>query len=256
MVVAEDESEDGDMSDDQHEHVPAGNVYVSAAAAAPHRRALRRKQALVGVAGAAALLAGAGFLAAQLMEPQQETLPEPAALAPPATVATPGIEGTGQSVVPGDLPAPRTTYPADPARRTPSPTPSDLQTEIDASVAAGGFPQAASPSAAQGQSGPVTRRVETVRNGTVRVSSARFDLSDKGDRRLAADQGRLVADGVHCTNRVRFEEGETAVVRDGLLLCWRTSDQRSVVTMAIVKQGVPDTADSVAVIEREWAALD
>jgi hypothetical protein len=44
-------------------------------------------------------------------------------------------------------------------------------------------------------------------------------------------------------------------VRPNLLLCWRTSDDRSVATVLIDQSGKPSTADSVRIIDREWAKL-
>ncbi|MFI1994347.1 hypothetical protein [Actinoplanes sp. NPDC020271] len=233
--------EDGDMTDDEHH----GHVYASAAATTPGRK-VRHTQVVIGVSGALAVLAGAYLITTQVMETSQKTLPEPAALAPLTTPVTPGIDGTGVSPVPGHLRASRTTHPAQIARRAPSPTPDDLGSSL---IPAPLETVAAAPHAM------VTRRVETLRNGTIRVSSARFDLSGQSDLRLAADAGYPVGDGVHCTSRVRFAADDPAAARDDLLLCWRTSDDRSVVTMAIATQGSPDPRDSVAVIEQEWATL-
>ncbi|WP_436527530.1 hypothetical protein [Actinoplanes sp. HUAS TT8] len=228
---------------DQHDRTHTGSVYASAAAVAP-RRSHHRRQVVIGVTGALALLAGAYLLTTQVMEADQDTLPEPAALAPLTTAATtPGIDGTGLSAVPGNLRASRTTHPAQAAKRAPSPTPSVLASAPSATAAA--FPQAM-----------VTRRVETVRNGTVRVSSARFDLTGQSDLLLAADAGHDEGDGVRCTSRVRFAASEPVTDRDGLLLCWRTSDDRSVVTMAVAAQGAPDPQDSILIIDQEWATLD
>jgi hypothetical protein len=236
---------DGEMTDDDHyDYVAKGSVYASAAATAP-RRSLRRKQAVAGVTGALALLTGTYFLTTRLMETSQDSLPEPAALAPLTTAARPAIDGTGISAVPGNLKAPRTTHPAQAAKRTPLPTPSDLAPRV-------GTP---SGTAEERPAGSVTRRVETVRNGTVRISSARFDLTGQSDLRYAADEGDAAGYGVYCTNRVRFDADEPVVEKAGLLLCWRTSDVRSVVTMAVAVQGTPDRQDSVGIIEQEWAAL-
>jgi hypothetical protein len=41
-----------------------------------------------------------------------------------------------------------------------------------------------------------------------------------------------------------------------MLVCWRTSARRSVVTVAVAEQGRPSSGDSVAVIQREWARLN
>lgn len=231
--------------EEQPARTHAGSVYASAAAIAP-RRGLRRRQLVAGATGAVAVIAGAYVLTTRLMESDQETLPEPAALAPLTTAATPGIDGTGLYAVPGNLQASRATRPAQTAKRAPSPTPSFLPSVV------------ASPSetAAARLHAMVMRRIETVRNGTVRVSSARFDLTGQSDLTLAADEGHAERDGVRCTNRVRFSPDEPAATRNSLLLCWRTSGDRSVVTMAVAARGRPDPEDSIGIIEQEWAALD
>ncbi|GIF13038.1 hypothetical protein [Actinoplanes teichomyceticus] len=245
------------MSDEQPERTPAGSLYTSAAATESHRRSMRRKQAVVGVTGAAAVLAGAGFLVGQLMESEQETLPEPAALPPLTTAATGGSEGTRRSAVPVTRHAFRTTRPAAPARRTPSPTPEKPAAEIARSAAAGGLPlRSAASATADRVRGTVTRRVETFGNQTVRVTSAHTDLSGHPELSLAADRGHPVADGVRCTDRVRPSAGASPGTGDRLLLCWRTSAERSVVTMTVATRGAPDETDSVAIIDREWAALE
>ncbi|GIF03679.1 hypothetical protein [Actinoplanes siamensis] len=248
------------MSDEeQPDRTPEGNVYTSAAAAAPRRRGLRRKRAALGVAGAVLVLAGGYLLTTVLMDDRQETRPEPAVLAPLTTVATPRMDGTGLSAVPGDLRASRTTRPAQAARRSPTPTPAEpAPTRLAPSARpATTPPETARTSATPEQQAPVpvTRRVEPVRNGTVRVSSARADLTGRGDLLLAADPGNAAGNGVRCTSEVRFSTDEPAAYRPDLLLCWRTSDRRSVVTMAVATRGTPDPGDSVDLIAREWATL-
>ncbi len=238
------------MSD--HDGLREGHIYVSAVVTAQRRRDLRRRLAVAGVTGTFAVLAGAYFLTTRVTGAGQDTVPEPAALAPLTTAVTPSTDGTGQSPVPGEFRASRTTRPAQPAKRTPSPTPATL-TALSAPV--GGPPQASETPGAV-KHGVVTRRVETVQNGTVRVSSARFDLTGENDLPLAADGGYAAGNDVRCTTRLRFGAGEPVAARAGLLLCWRVSDRRSVVTIAVAAHGMPDPRDSVDIIAREWAALE
>ncbi|WP_203742493.1 hypothetical protein [Actinoplanes cyaneus] len=242
------EPEDGEMTG----HEDQGHLYATTP-----DPGLRRKQVVTLACGALAVVAGAYLITTEVMESSQETLPEPAALAPLTTAATPGIDGTGVSVVPGTLRASRTTHPAKSARRAPSPTPDDLAPDdLAPADLASAVPAAPSAMVAAAPHAMVTRRVETIRDGTVRVSAARFDLSGQSDLRLAGDAGFPAGGGVNCTNRVRLDADDPASARSGLLLCWRTSDDRSVVTMAVVARGSPDARDSVDIIEQEWAALD
>ncbi|GIE88758.1 hypothetical protein [Actinoplanes regularis] len=231
---------------DRHDRLHQGQLYVSATVTAQRRRDFRRKLTVAGVTGAVAVLAGAYLLTTRVTETGQEAVPEPAALAPLTTAATPAIDETGRSAVPGNLRASRATRPAQPAKRAPSPTPATLAA-LSAPVGGPSGPE---------QRGIVTRRVETVQNGTVRVSSARFDLTGQNDLPFAADAGYAAGNDVRCTTRVRFSADEPVAAQPNLLLCWRVSDRRSVVTMAVAAHGLPDPRDSVDIIAREWASLE
>jgi hypothetical protein len=103
-------------------------------------------------------------------------------------------------------------------------------------------------------SGPVNQRDEATAEGTIRVMSAKRDLSGQHDLLLAADRGEAVGDA-RCTKKVRFSVNAKAREIPTLLLCWRTSDARSVVTMAVAKKGSPSSATSIEVLDREWAKL-
>ena len=48
---------------------------------------------------------------------------------------------------------------------------------------------------------------------------------------------------------------EKAAIRPNLLLCWRTSADRSVATVLVDQKGKPSAAESVQIINREWAKL-
>ncbi|GAA4590280.1 hypothetical protein BJY16_009184 [Actinoplanes octamycinicus] len=224
--------------EDQDGPAPQGSLYASAAAVAPSRRSLRRRQAIVALAGAAAILAGGAFLGTQLIDGRQPTLPQPAALAPqppPSPSAPPTEEPPPQLGAKPTLGAAR-------AKLSPVPSPT-----LDEELLAG-----ASLAALDRQ---VTERTETTRDGSIRITTARYDLTGQGRLALVADQGTM-AGSAHCTNRVRPAAGATATERPNLLLCWRTSPTRSVVTLAVNRSGRPAASGSVAVIEREWAALD
>ncbi|WP_189335309.1 hypothetical protein [Actinoplanes ianthinogenes] len=239
------------MADDEYDPQPQGSLYASAAAVAPSRRSLRRRQAVVAVAGAAALLAGGAFLGTQLIEVQQPTLPEPAALAPqtpPSPSAPPTEEPPPQLGAKPTLSAAR-------AKLSPMPSPSLDADELAASEAADGFLQHLAPASPGTADQQVTERIEATRDGSIRVTTARYDLSGRGQLSLLADQGTMVG-SAHCTNRVRFSAGAAAAERPHLMLCWRTSPTRSVVTMAVNRDSRPAATASVAVLEREWAALD
>ena len=253
-------------NEEQQEPEPQSGLYASAAAATPERRNQRRKQAIVGAAGAAAVLAGAAFLAVQLNDSDQESLPEPAAMAPQTTTtsdpaATSGATSAPVSVAPSVTRTSQVPKPAAPVERSPSPTPPARSREATPDAAA-------SPAAAGGavkdlrsklslpQEGAVNERTEALRNGTIRIVTAKRDLTGKRELLLAGDEGKPVGDGVTCTSDVKINAAVEEVQQPTMLLCWRTSKSRSVVTMAVIPKGDPPTAASAEIIAKEWAKLD
>ncbi|MBG0560165.1 hypothetical protein [Actinoplanes aureus] len=258
-----------------HEQQPPATE--EGAAAAPARRGKRRRLALIGTGAAAVVLAGGALLAAQSSDSQQ-SLPEPAAMAPLST-ATP-MAPVSAAVAAASLEAVASSAPASPASSaglvssaSASPAPkmeerkqasrSEEKTsaevrrkikEARAKAAADGVPlKRPLKQAAAGEAAVSERTVQT-KNGTIRVTTARDDLTGQRALAIAADKGERVG-SANCTNRIRFSAGVPARERPSLLLCWRTSAQRSVVTMAVTPNGKPKAAESVAIIDKEWAKL-
>ncbi|BBH63797.1 hypothetical protein ACTI_04820 [Actinoplanes sp. OR16] len=237
-------------ADEEHDDVSEGGLYAAATADTPERRNRRRKQALVAITGAAAVLAGGGFLALQLNNADQPSLPEPAALAPltgtaaasPSVEAEPSVTRTSK----------KAAKPADAVEISPAPSPSESESAAEAQASAAAKSEV---KAATAESGPITERTELLENGTIRIVSAPRDLTGERDLQLAADRGKPAGQGVKCTTKVRVAAGVPESQRPTLLLCWRTSEDRSVVTMAVVPSGEPPTASSVEIIGKEWARL-
>ncbi len=96
---------------------------------------------------------------------------------------------------------------------------------------------------------------EKVKNGSVRVTTAHRDLTGESALLIAGDRGKSVGGDVNCTNKVRFSQDAPAMERPTMLLCWRTSSDRSVVTMMATPDGEPSAGASVSIINREWAKL-
>jgi len=88
--------------------------------------------------------------------------------------------------------------------------------------------------------------------GTMRIMSARYDLSGQKEMLWAADQGSRHGD-VRCTQNFHFSSTGKAAVRPTMLLCWRTSAARSVVVLTVAKK--PSAADSAGVIDQRWNQL-
>ncbi|WP_430779995.1 hypothetical protein [Actinoplanes sp. G11-F43] len=226
---------------------PDSGLYMSSAAADPQRSARRRKQAIVGVAGAAAVLAGAGFLVTQLINDNQPRQPEPAALAPMTSPAVTESVPAPAPVEPSITRTPKATRHAAPVRISPVPPPPPSFDAIPEPA------EAAATAAVEGMLGAheeIHERTEALGAGTLRIVSARRDLTGERLTLLSRDQGRAVGQGVRCTSEMRFGTGLPPAA-PGILVCWRTSEYRSVITIGPGSA----TAESVAAINREWLSL-
>ena len=99
--------------------------------------------------------------------------------------------------------------------------------------------------------GAVSTSTRATAEGSIRVTTARADLTGRADLLPAGDGGTPAGDA-RCTRNLRLG-GAGARVMPAVLLCWRTSATRSVITLAT---GRPTIAGSLAVLDREWARLD
>lgn len=145
-----------------------------------------------------------------------------------------------------------------PAQTVPPVGGADAQTlkaikDARAQAAADGFPEMRPP----GQRANVltTSASENTAQGPIQITTARGDLRGASPQALAGDAGKAAGNGVSCTKRLRFSVNAPAKTIPNMLLCWKTSAERSVVTMATAKKGSPSTAASTAIIAREWAKL-
>jgi hypothetical protein len=239
----------------------------------PERRVAGRRRTVVVATGAAAILGGGAFLAVHAGNARQDSLPEPPSIAAAgASAAAPAMPDVSPAAVasassqPTQAPVPaatdgsttRTTTSASTERSS-----SAAQKEMNkarAKAAADGFPlqrppEAKDNSATMADAAAVSQWTEPIRNGTVQVTTARRDLTGGAALVLAADRGRSVGDGVSCTDKVRFTRDAPATERPTVLVCWRTSAERSVVTMMATPNGRPSPAANVSIINREWAKL-
>ena len=228
-------------------------LYVSA-----HRRAQRRRQIGVAVVGAAAVLSGGAYAVTTLLAHRDSTVTgEAEALAPMVTPAT------RMPVPPATMPA-RGPRPASlsAVRQSSRPSPTPVPTLMpDREVAAAQVSRLlAAPRTVPSDGVAAAGEVITVANergldgSAIRVVSARYDLTGGGRRLIAADDGRP-AGVARCTQNFRIGGGPVAQTRSAVLLCWRVSAGKSVVTVATREEGRPAAVASVAVIERVWGLL-
>jgi len=229
------------------------------------RRSPRRKRTAVGAIGLAAVLGAGGYLATTRIDHHQDaTVTGGLALRPVTPLASPSpAVSPSSSAATGAAPS-KAAKPSGTARtRSADPAPSKktsvAQEIADARAAAArdGHPLRRPLTTAPGAAaGPVTvtNQGSLDEGGTVRVVSARYDLTGRRELLWAADQGKPVG-GARCTQNFRFSDDAAPEERPSMLLCWRTSASRSVVTVAVVKKGRPATAKSAAIIDRRWAEL-
>jgi hypothetical protein len=242
----------------------------------PERRNTRRKWMALRMTGVAAVLAVGAFLVAQTHDARRESLPEPKPLRTasemvPATAtsggpapasAAPAVSESSLASSPGATAESETGQTDTGGVRAPKKrSANDVREEINkarARAKADGI-ELQRPLTAKGKSemtdGSYSQWNESTKNGSVRVTTAGHDLTDSSDLLPAGDGGKPVGDGVKCTNRVRFSQDAAPTTRPTLLVCWRTSSKRSVVTMMATPNGEPSAAANVSIINREWAKL-
>ncbi|GAA0510627.1 hypothetical protein Ade02nite_46020 [Paractinoplanes deccanensis] len=227
------------------------------------RRKQRAKQAAVGVAGLAVLGAGAFFVTTQVAGRNAGTETRDAgALAPmasPATGVPPSTAPSAEPTAEADTVAPSKGAVKQSSSPTPAPSRSlsveEQIKEAREKAAKDGHPvQRALTAAPNAKPGPVNKRNETLPNGTLRVITAKHDLTGQGELLWAADKGKKIGQ-ISCTQNFKFSNNSKASVRPNMLLCWRTSAGKSVVTVLVDQDGKPSTEKSAEVINSEWAKL-
>ncbi|MEU8813363.1 hypothetical protein [Actinoplanes sp. NPDC048796] len=227
----------------------------------------RHRKLAVGAAGLAVVLGGGAYLVATQATENTETsgvgaIGAPATVAPapasPSPQPTPSPSAT--SALPSAAPSPASASPSRKpvaAKSTKPVVKSEVKREIQKAREAAekeGHPVRRGLSAAGTTKVAASQRTETTADGTMRVITAKGDLTGQNELLWAADKGEKVGTA-RCTQRFRFSAGDPGRERPSMLLCWRTSEGRSVVTVAVAKKGRPSPATSVATINREWSKL-
>jgi len=220
----------------------------------------RLKKAAVAVVGLAAVGAGAYFGTTLLTgRPPSQVTGGPGALAPVAP--TPSRTSGRPSAPPSEGPTPGPqigTRNAVPQSARPSPTPSVADDEVAAAQVGRllqASPEPAPSRMAIAGGAPVTVSAETGTDGSsIRVVTARFDLRGRWSPLSPGDHGRTEGDA-KCTAKLAALPGGPAEERPTMLMCWRMSPLKSVVTVAIRPGARPLAGASVDVLDRNWAAL-
>lgn len=208
------------------------------------KRIQRRKQLGVAVAGLV-VFGAAGLFAVQAIDLAENTaaLELPVVARPPSpSLSRSSTPSPTSAAAPAPVPGKATRAGVrQEASPTPTPTPSPT---LSPSPSASGVAAA----------GLVNRHDEDTPGGTIRVTSAAFDLTGQPELALVGDAGWRVGKA-RCTKTVRESPGDRPRVVPSTLVCWRVSPKRSVVTVAVAGRGRPSSRESVTVLEREWARL-
>ncbi|WP_229069765.1 hypothetical protein [Actinoplanes sp. DH11] len=232
------------------------------------RPSKRRKQALIAVAGAAVAVSGAAFFATQSGQEEQASLAEPlagattTAPAPAEPSASASAEASPSAGAGASTQATEPTKDATVKAATPSPakhvtTQERIERAREAAAKDGVKIQSAR------KPDPATKPATDIKvvkakakgTGIMRVVTAKGDLTGQRELLWAADKGKKVGEA-KCTQNFKFSNESSSQERPTLLLCWRTSADRSVVTVAVSEEGSkPSAAKSVAEIERQWVSM-
>jgi hypothetical protein len=223
----------------------------------------RRKLAIVGVVGLAAVLgSGAYVLTDRLAGDKPTATSEPVAVAPvtPATQS----ESTEPSATPSATPkksavrAPKSEAPSpaaavkSPADRAKAAREAGRKTGVKVQPP---LPQSDADPSITPADLTVTQTGNLVKDrAMMTVVSARKNLAGYRELGWVADDGEQVGDA-RCSQTFRFSAGSKPAERPTYLVCWRTSANRSVYTTATDLVGRPSKTASVAAIDRQWQRL-
>ena len=226
----------------------------------PSRLVRGLKKTAVGLAGLAVIGSGTYFATDMYLSHRDLiTTAEPPALAPTtaATVATPATpRATTGSPAPFLLQATKSAV-RQQQRPSPTPAPTLQPDDLLATTQVNRLLQAPEPAGMALADSPVTVTRRTAADGSqVRVVSARRDLTEsRYGLLLAADLGQPVGDA-RCTRNFRPDPRRPIQNRTTMLLCWRASAAKSVVTIAVAPTGKqPRPPASIALLTTEWASL-
>jgi len=113
----------------------------------------------------------------------------------------------------------------------------------------------AAPQAAQATSDVSMSTTGSLKEGGIlRVVAAREDLT--GQRELAYVAGGLMRHrGVLCSQTFKFSTNPAPRKRPNLVMCWRTSADRSVITMVVDPKGHPSPDKAVNALEKKWRSM-
>ena len=242
-------------NDDQ----PGGGV-------SPSRRLNLRRRIAVGVVGAVAALGVGAYAITSHVVGQDSTAirdteaPAPMVSAGPTLSSAAVASGSPSVSAPGSLSVGASASSAAKPSKAVSRAPLGpaVQKQIDeARAAAKARRQVTKPLPPPRKVVPdsaVSTRIMQTKASYLRITTARADLKNQKDQRMAADEGTKTGN-VNCTQRFHFASNAKPRVIPNMMICWRVSASRSVVTLGVTYKGKPSMSTYADVIAREWAKL-
>ncbi|GAB2617317.1 hypothetical protein Aab01nite_30560 [Paractinoplanes abujensis] len=232
----------------------------------------RNRHRKLAVAGATGLVVVAGVGAVLLTNSDDTTaLPRLDAAPPivvptsePTSAAAPSLTAAvavpSAAVASADSASSRTTKSATPT--TPAVDQGTVRKEIEtarAKAAREGHPlqrpiTAPPPAVLKNADSLVEETRDLPDGGTMRIVSARYDLSRQREMLLAADEGKP-AGGARCTQNIRFAQGAKPTMRPNMLLCWRITEDRSVVVLSVSRGADPAQTRTLNALDTTWDRL-
>jgi hypothetical protein len=226
-------------------------VYASVA-----RRSGRRKKAVIGAVGLVSIF-GASVLVTEQVLDARHTAPSSQNGAAALPAGSHGVPAA--SAGPSGRAKAGTGSPAGSSSGTPRPQTSSERIAAARSAAAKAPSKVLRPlppqyGAAAEVSDDVTTSTRKKDGETLKVVSARHDLTGYRELGWAADEGQKVG-SASCTQKIRLSPDDRIRLQPTLLLCWRTTATKSVYTVAVKIGGHPSKQASVAEIDKVWSKL-
>jgi hypothetical protein len=214
-------------------------------------RPRRRRLALIAAAGLTVAVGGGAF--ALTRGPDTN---DPAPVAGTRANGGAGPAGTSGDPVPSAAPSgSHATQAAQPDGAAASPTASRLRTPKPATTSYRAGADTSEPRAVVADVPVTTVSSGSPKEGrTLKVVSARGDLSHEREMVWAADQGEAVGEA-RCTQNFKISFSAPVTHRPTMLLCWRLSSTRSAYSLMVDLHGKPSRTDSVAALDKAWNKL-
>ncbi|WP_433080564.1 hypothetical protein ACQP1P_43460 [Dactylosporangium sp. CA-052675] len=226
------------------------------------RWARRRRPLVLGGVGLAAVLGVGGFMALQTSagaatDPVARAAAQNVASDDPSAAAS---DGTGPSTAPAPSAGAATSAPGAAVMDTTA-TPSPMTSEqrigaarSAAAMASNNVRQPLPPAPGGASASASVSETTSPDRTTLRIVSARADLTGQRELAWVADDGHAVGDA-HCSQNFRLSANQPVSHKPNMLICWRVSTAKSVFTVLIDQSGHPSEADSVAAIDKTWLEL-